>query len=184
MTEIQIGEAKIKGGRLLLLIPLLGTLGGGAYAAFEFWADYQALKEIVEEVDVQAITAANELVLTKLDAAVDLSRDIRNNLREDILKLEGYIDKIDNKVEASSDRIKDTQASIDGVLENIFSEMNQVQKDVTASIREIEALNRDTEKDVRDSLRETIDRIDADMTKLEDDLNERLQEAFDNPLAN
>ena len=90
----------------------------------------------------------NELVLTKLDAAIDLSRDIRNNLREDILKLEGYIDKIDNKVEASSDRIKDTQSSIDGVLENIFSEMNQVQKDVTASIREIEALNRDTEKDV------------------------------------
>lgn len=184
MAEVELGGATIKGGRLLLLIPLLGSLGGGGYAVFEFWADYQALKEIVEEVDVQAITAANELVLTKLDAAVDLSRDIRNNLREDILKLEGYIDKIDNKVEASSDRIKDTQSSIDGVLENIFSEMNQVQKDVTASIREIEALNRDTEKDVRDSLRETIDRIDADMSKLEDDLNERLQEAFDNPLAN
>jgi len=184
MAEVELGGATIKGGKLLLLIPLLGTLGGGAWAGFTVWQDFLDLREIVSEIDIQAIKAENELVLTRLNAAVDLSRDIRNNLREDILKLEGYIDKIDNKVEASSDRIKDTQASIDGVLENIFSEMNQVQKDVTASIREVEALNRDTEKDVRDSLRETIDRIDADMTKLEDDLNERLQEAFDNPLAN
>lgn len=185
MADMEVGGVKFLGfGRIGIAITALSTLAGSAYVGYEFYFDYLDLREVVQEIDIDEIKANNELVLTKLDAAIDLSRDIRNNLREDILKLEGYIDKIDNKVEASSDRIKDTQASIDGVLENIFTEMNQVQKDVTASIREVEALNRDTEKDVRDSLRETINRIDADMTKLEDDLNERLQEAFDNPLAN
>ena len=54
------------------------------------------------------------------------SKDIKNNLRDDILKLEGYIDKIDNKVEKSSDRIKETQASIDLMVENTLDEMNQL----------------------------------------------------------
>ena len=62
--------------------------------------------------------------------------------------------------------------------------MNEVQKDVTSAIREVETLNRETEKDVRDTMREVEKRIEEDMTKLEDNLNTRLQEALDNPLAN
>jgi len=61
--------------------------------------------------------------------------------------------------------------------------MNEVQKDVTSAIREVETLNRETEKDARDTMREVENRIEEDMTKLEDKLNERLQEAFDNPLS-
>jgi len=47
-----------------------------------------------------------------------------------------------------------------------------MQKDVTESIREVEANNRTTEKDLR-----------AAMRQLETDLNQKLQEALDNPLS-
>ena len=114
---------------------------------------------------------------------MEYSKDIKNNLRDDILKLEGYIDKIDNKVEKSSDRIKDTQASIDLMVENTLAEMNQLNKDVNYSLREIESLNRETEKDVRDTMRDTEERIDSNLKQLEDRLSERLQEALDNPLV-
>ena len=80
----------------------------------------------------------------RLKALKNRSKDIKNNLRDDILKLEGYIDKIDNKVEKSSDRIKNTQASIDLMVENTLAEMNQLNKDVNSSLREIESLNRET----------------------------------------
>ena len=126
----------------------------------------------------------NELVISKLDNAIVYTRDIKNNLRDDLLKLEVYIDKIDKKVEASGDRIKETQASIDLVLEDVLNEMNQVQKDVTVSIREVEALIRESEKDVRDNLRETEARLDQSMKKLEYTINQRLQELLDNPLSN
>tara|TARA_R110000823_G_scaffold177216_1_gene309809 strand:- start:100 stop:288 length:189 start_codon:yes stop_codon:yes gene_type:complete len=62
--------------------------------------------------------------------------------------------------------------------------MNQVQKDVTVSIREVEALIRESEKDVRDNLRETEARLDQSMKKLEYTINQRLQELLDNPLSN
>ena len=54
---------------------------------------------------------------------------------------------------------------------------------IDSSMREVEALNRETEKDVRDTMRETESRIEDDMTKLEERLSKRLQEALDNPLV-
>ena len=165
MAEVEIAGAKIKGGRLMLLIPIVSALGGGLWGGFEFYKDYMDMKEIIQEIDVDTITAQNTLTQTKLDEAIDYTRDIKNNLREDIMTVESHVDKIRNEVQ------------------NAIDEMNQLQKDTLASMREVEALNRETEKDVRDTMRETESRIEEAMTKLEERLSMRLQEALDNPLV-
>ena len=165
MAEVEIAGAKIKGGRLMLLVPIVSALGGGLWGGFEFYKDYMDMKEIIQEIDVDTITAQNTLTQTKLDEAIDYTRDIKNNLREDIMTVEGHVDKIRNEVQ------------------NAIDEMNQLQKDTLASMREVEALNRETEKDVRDTMRETESRIEEAMTKLEERLSMRLQEALDNPIV-
>jgi hypothetical protein len=165
MAEVEIAGAKIKGGRLMLLVPIVSALGGGLWGGFEFYKDYMDMKEIIQEIDVDTITAQNTLTQTKLDEAIDYTRDIKNNLREDIMSVEGHVDKIRNEVQ------------------NAIDEMNQLQKDTLASMREVEALNRETEKDVRDTMRDTESRIEDAMTKLEERLGTRLQEALDNPLV-
>jgi len=165
MAEVEIAGAKIKGGKLMLLIPIISALGGGLWGGFEFYKDYMDMKEIIQEIDVDAIVAKNTLTQTKLDDAIDYTRDIKNNLREDIMSVEGHVDRIRNEVQ------------------NAIDEMNQLQKDTIASMREVETLNRETEKDVRDTMRETESRIEESMTKLEERLGTRLQEALDNPLV-
>ena len=165
MAEVEIAGAKIKGGKMLLILPLLGSLGGGLWGGFEFYKDYMDMKEIIQEIDTDAIQAKNILLESKLDDAITYTRDIKNNLRDDIMSVEGHVDKIRNEVQ------------------NAIDEMNQLQKDTTASMREVESLNRETEKDVRDTMRETESRIEDDMTKLEERLSKRLQEALDNPLV-
>ena len=165
MAEVEIAGAKIKGGKLMLLVPIVSALGGGLWGGFEFYKDYMDMKEIIQEIDVDAIVAKNTLTQTKLDDAIDYTRDIKNNLREDIMSVEGHVDRIRNEVQ------------------NAIDEMNQLQKDTIASMREVEALNRETEKDVRDTMRETESRIEESMTKLEERLGTRLQEALDNPLV-
>ena len=37
MAEVEIAGAKIKGGKILLILPILGTLGGGLWGGFEFY---------------------------------------------------------------------------------------------------------------------------------------------------
>ena len=183
MAEVEIAGAKIKGGKIMLILPLLGTLGGGLWGGFEFYKDYMDMKEIIQNIDISSIQSENTLVQTKLDKAIDYTRDIKDDLREDILKLEAYIDKMDSKVEKSIDSVRETKLLIDATLENMLTANNELQKDTTASLREVESLNRETEKDVRNTLRETEERIDSNMRKLEDKLTERLQEALDNPLS-
>ena len=184
MAEVEIGGATIKGGKLMLIIPLLGTLGGGAWAGFEIYKDYMDMKEIVQEIDIDEIKASNQLTISKLEDAIVYTREIKSLLRSDLMKLEAIIDRMDAKITKSNDGIKETQNSIDSVLEDVLNEMNQVQKDVTASIREVESLIRESEKDVRDTLRETESRIDQSMSNLESEMKERLQELLDNPLSN
>ena len=183
MAEVEVAGAKIKGGKMLLILPLLGSLGGGLWGGFEFYKDYMDMKEIIQNIDTDAIQAKNTLIESKLDDAIDYTRDIKDDLREDILSIESYVDKIDNKVEKSEERVKKTNELIDASLENMLSAMNTLQKDTTASIRETESLNRETEKDVRDTMRDTEKRIDESMIKLEEKLSRRLQEALDNPLV-
>ena len=185
MAEVEVGGVKFSGGgRIAIALTALSTLAGSTYVGYEFYFDYLDLREVVQEIDIDEIKASNELTISKLEDAIVYTRDIKNNLRDDLLKLEGYIDRIDSKVDKSNESIKVTQASIDSVLEDVLNEMNQVQKDVTASIREVESLIRESEKDVRDTLRETEGRVDQSMSNLESEMKERLQELLDNPLSN
>lgn len=189
MAEFEFGGMTFRGGKMMIVLTALSTAGGALWGGFEFYKDYMDMKEIIQEIDIDAIAAENALVVQKIDEsmlrideAIEYARDIKNGLKDDILKLEQNIERMEDKVANSEERVKDAQSSIEATLEGIRNEMNDVQKEVTSSIREVEATIRESEKDVRDTMRETESRIDADMRQLDEDLNKKLQEALDNPL--
>ena len=189
MAEFEFAGTTFRGGKMFAVLTALSTLGGGLWAGFEFYKDYMDMKEIVQNIDVDAIAAENAQVMLKMDEqmlrieeAIEYTRDIKSDLRADVLEMEKLVERLEDKTDASEDRVKDSQNSIEATLEGVRNEMNQVQKDVTASIREVEAVIRESEKDVRNTMRETEERIDNAMRQLDKDINEKLQEALDNPL--
>lgn len=158
MAEFEFGGMTFRGGKMMIVLTALSTAGGALWGGFEIYADYMDMKEIIQNIDIEAIQAANELQLQKLNDAIDYTRDIKDDLRQDIIRTEGV-------AEDASRRVKD------------------IQRDIDDRLRVMENLNRETEKDVRDTMRETENRIDADMRQLDKDLRETLQEALDNPLS-
>ena len=158
MAEFEFAGMTFKGGKAAIALTALSTLGGASWAAFEFYADYMNMKEIVENIDVGVIEARNAVIETKLDEAIDYTRDIKNSLKDDITRIERVSD-------STSSRVKDIQSDID------------------ERLRDMSDLTRETEKDVRDTMRDVENRIEADMEKLETDLEDKLQKALDNPLA-
>lgn len=189
MAEFEFAGMTFRGGKMMIVLTALSTLGGGLWAGFEFYKDYMDMKEIVQNIDVDAIAAENAKVMLKMDEqmirieeAIEYTRDIKSDLRADVMEMEKLVERLEDKTDASEDRVKDSQNSIEATLEGVRNEMNQVQKDVTASIREVEAIIRESEKDVRNTMRETEERIDSAMRQLDKDINEKLQEALDNPL--
>ena len=158
MAEFEFAGMTFKGGKMAVVLTALSTLGGASWAGFEFYKDYMDMREIVQNIDVSAIDARNAVIETKLDEAIDYTRDIKNSLKDDITRIERVSDN-------ASSRVKD------------------IQEDIDERLREVSNLTRETEKDVRDTMRDLEDRIDGKMDKLETDLEDRLQKALDNPLA-
>lgn len=131
----------------------LGSVIGILYTGFVM---YQKIEEVAG-LDINAFEQRMALIETKQEEAIGYTKDIKNDLRSDI-------NRIEKVTEDTSRRTKDIQKSIDD------------------SIREMEKLNREVEKDTRDNMRETEDRIDTKMEKLDASLRKTLQEALDNPL--
>jgi len=158
MAEVEVAGVSFKGGKIAIILTALSTLGGASWGAFEFYADYMDMKEIVQNIDVGEIEARNDVIETKLEEAIDYTRDIKNSLKDDIIRIERI-------TESTSTRMKD------------------VQDDIDQRLREVSSLSRETEKDVRDSLRDLEDRVDVKMEKLDEELRDTLQKALDNPLS-
>ena len=157
-TEVEFGGVKFTGGKMFVLLTALSTLGGAAWGGFQVYADYMNMKEIIANIDTDAIAARNDIIETKLEEAITYTRDIKNDLRGDILRVEGV-------TEDTSRRMKDMQLEVDN------------------RVRAMEVLNRDSEKDVRDTMRDVETRIEDKMRTLDQDLRKTLQEALDNPLS-
>ena len=170
MAEIEYGGIKVGGSKLLLVLPLIGTLGGGLWAGFEFYKDYMNMKEIIANIDTDEIAAKNAVLETKLDEALEYSRDIKNGLRDDIVRLERIVDKVEDDINGVED---DVRVTIDDAEERFEVKrqdlLNQyvAQKDLL--IRENTA--------TRDILETKIQNLEADMEK-------QLQRSLDNPLSN
>ena len=158
MAEVEFAGVSFKGGKIVVLLTALSTLGGGLWAGFEFYADYMGMKEIIQNIDTDAIAARNAVIETKLDEAIDYTRDIKSSLRDDIIRVERVAEDASNRVKV-------------------------VQDDIDTRMRELSDLSRESEKDVRNTMRETEDRIDTKMEKLDKDLRDTLQKALDNPLS-
>ena len=170
MAEIEYAGLKVGGSKLLLILPLIGTLGGGLWAGFEFYKDYMNMKEIIQNIDTAAIDARNDVLETKLDEALEYSRDIKNGLRDDIVRIERIVDKVEDDINNVED---DVRTTIDDAEERFEVKrqdlLNQyvAQKDLL--IRENTA---------------TRDILETKIQNLESDMEKQLQRALDNPLAN
>jgi hypothetical protein len=180
MAEIEYGGIKVGGSKLLLILPLIGTLGGGLWAGFEFYKDYMDMKEQIQnyvapdlsEFDKQLAVIKEEMKVTKeevliirdsIGEQVQFMRDTKHDLREDLVRMEKILDKVENDIDAVEDEATEL--------------MDRSKKDTRDMI--VDANNRFDDK--IDGMEGYVKR---ELQQLEDELNNKLTKALDNPLAN
>lgn len=174
MAEIEYAGVKVGGSKLLLVLPLLATLGGGAWATFEFYKDYMDMKEIVQNIDTTEIKNQQEQITVKLDEAIAYTRDIKTGLRDDILSIEKQVDRVEDKLRETEQEVRDIVANAEERFEN---KRDALQNDYD------EKANRLSESS-QTRMDDLTEKVERDMNDLEIRLNKKLQRALDNPLAN
>lgn len=135
MAEVEFAGVSFKGGKIVVLVTALSTLGGGLWAGFEFYKDYMDMKEIIASIDTDAIDARNAVIETKLDEAIDYTRDIKSDLRNDILRVEDQADRVEKMVRQSQDDVRDM---IDKAEERFETKRDALVSDTDRKIKELE----------------------------------------------
>lgn len=158
MAEFEFAGMTFRGGKIVVLITALSTLGGGAWGAFEFYNDYRNMKaQITSYVapDLSHIDqelAVQEETMTSIEASLSAL-----SLKIDALKSDLNADM--DKVEALARRVDDTTAT--------------TQRELRDDVYEIEI-----------RVNERMRTLDQDLREARKDLEEKIQIILDNPLNN
>ena len=87
MAEIEYQGVKVGGSKLLLVIPLLSMIGGGAWAGFELYNEFRVLKATVMEYQPPDITgiqqdiAVIEETLVSVSDSVEQAKDYTRSIK-------------------------------------------------------------------------------------------------------
>jgi hypothetical protein len=113
-TTIEFGGMSFTGGKAFALVTALSTLGGASWGVFEFYKDYMDMKEIIQNIDTTAIENRNEQIEIKLEEimiqvnqAIDYSRSIKNDLRDDFNRMEKNVDRVEDQNRDMEDKVRE-----------------------------------------------------------------------------
>lgn len=161
-TEVEFAGMKFTGGKMFALVTALSTLGGGAWGAFEFYNDYRNMKAQIESYvapDLSGFDKRLEVLQAEMKKLQDSVIEARDYTRDIKVDLKQDVDRLEKIVEANEDKVKSAEDKVRDMIDVANGRF----------------------ENKRDELRNDNDRK---MRDLETRLNQKLQQALDNPLAN
>jgi LPS O-antigen subunit length determinant protein (WzzB/FepE family) len=142
-TTVEFGGMSFTGGKAFALITALSTLGGASWGAFEFYKDYMDMKEIIQNIDTTEIENRNQQIQIKMDEimvqvnqAIDYSRSIKNDLRDDFNRMEKNVDRVEDETRDMEDKVREM---IDRANERFDIKRESLQNDSRLQMEALEA---------------------------------------------
>lgn len=168
--EFRILGIKVTFMSISALVAVLGSVIGTLYFGFTM---YQKIEEVAN-LDVGAFEQRMEVIETKLDEAIDYTRDIKSGLRDDILSIEKQVDRVEDAMRKQEGDVREI---IQNAEERFENKRDALQNDYDQKANRLSETNTTRMDDLTD-------KVERDLKDVEDRLNKKLQRALDNPLAN
>ena len=156
-TVISVGGYNFTPAKLMIAGTILTTVLGGLYGAFEVYKDYMDMKEAIQTYVAPDLSELNKRIAIaeqNADKAVDYTRDINNNLKTDIRRLEGIHDSVERGTKQSQrdvdNTVKELKRDVNTTTKEINQEMNRVSKDMSNELKNLR-------KEVDDKIKKAID---------------------------
>ena len=190
-TVISIGGYDFTPAKLMVAATIVSSTLGGLYGVFEVYKDYMGMKKKIAEyvspdfsefdkrlaVIEENSTKTAQAVQEGSDKTAEYTRDIKNDLKGDIRRLEKVVEEVERsnkQISRDVDKVTaEAKTEIRAAQKQVDSASTQLNKDVSAAIR-------NTEQQLRAQDRE----VDGKLKALDKKLAEDLKRALDNPLAN
>ena len=193
MAELEIAGAKIKGGKILLVLPILGTLGGGLWGGFEFYKDYMDMKEQIQnyvapdlsefdkklavlheemsslKTEMAGVIQLEKVIKESADDARDYAKENKRDLKDEMHHMSEQVDDIEKRGKEAFRLVR----------ESIETNDSKVRKMITDNSERFDSRREQLRSDM-DNLEQ---RIKQQMKELQNSVEDKIQKALDNPLA-
>lgn len=205
MAEVEYAGVRVSGGKLLLILPLLGTLGGALWGGFEVYKDYMDMKEQIQNYTAPDLSGMHEEIAV-LNQKVNSLRDISQSHVEIIDVYGDKLEFMQNGIEANEaanrdmkSDMRDDIAHVEKIVDSVENDIQEITGDVRSMIDNAEerfenkrdALQNDYDQAAaqqRNDYDQRAERLNNNISRelraLEQRLQSKLQRALDNPLAN
>lgn len=177
--EFRVLGFKVTFVSVTALLSVVGAVIGSLYGGFLMYQKVEEAIAFVEqqqeyEEKINSYDQRMQIIETKLEEAVDYTRDIKSGLRDDILAIEKNVDRMEDKVREQEQETRDTIARAEERFEN---KRDALQNDYDEKANRLRDSN-DTRMNDLEA------KVERDLKELDERLSNKLQRALDNPLAN
>lgn len=128
MAEIEYNGLKIGGSKLLLVLPLIGTLMGGLWGGFELYSRLLDAEEKLSALEPETI----EQEIVRLTELTDV---IKENLQGDITNAVNLARDVDNRTAETQREIRNDVYEMEKEMQKRFREMDA---DIRSNKEELE----------------------------------------------
>ncbi len=136
--EVKAGGVKLTASSVLAIIAFLSTVVGGLYGGFTL---YQKIEEVAgldlgayqQQMDVMDAKVSG--ISEKVEESVEYTRDIKNGLKDDLLRIEQQTDRVEDMVRDNEDKVR---SMIDDAEVRFENQRERVRVSQTSSMKELE----------------------------------------------
>ena len=199
MAEVEYKGIKVGGSKLLLILPLLGTIGGGIWGGFELWHRYQAMEikinkyvapdlsgfdkklailgkrmdglEKTTNSDVKSISNSFKSVEDKFTAELESINTSFSSLKEKMAGVIQLEEQIKQSADDARDYTKEIKRDLKNELHHMSTQLDSVEKRGKEAFRQVRESIDTNDTKVRTMITVNSDRFDKRREQLRKDMD-------------
>ena len=194
MAELEYGGVKASGSKLLLIIPLAGTIIGGLWGGFEVYQRYLDMEARISKFVTPDLSGFDKRIalmeekFSIVDTHMEFVGKEIDLFKEELLMVKDIGDDHYLTLKELKQSTRDDLTRQEKIIDEVEDDISEIEGDVRGMIDVAEGRfenKRDALQNDYDTKSDTIrNEVDRKLTELESRLSKKLQRALDNPLAN
>ena len=199
--QVEYGGIKASGGKLFIIISLIGTIGGGLWGFFELVKRYEDMEATISEyvapdlsgfdkrleVFDTKLTEKLKVIDTKLTEKLKVTDTDVSALKE-VIRID--VSALKELVTAAQETARDMRTDIKNEVNSQHDQIASIDKRSREDGLETRTAMRNAENEVRDLISATskrwddkLTKVDAQIESLDKKLDKKITKALENPLA-
>lgn len=194
MAEVEYKGIKVGGSKLVIIIPLIGTIMGGLWGGFEVYQRYLDMEAKIAKFVTPDLSGFDKRIalmeekFSIVDTHMEFVGKEIDLFKEELVMIKDIGDEHYITLKELKQSTRDDIARQEKIIDEVEDDISEIESDVRTTIDIAEGRFENKRDQLLNDYEQKADSLrtstDTKLKELEARINSKLQRALDNPLAN